>query len=96
MLVLGERGLVDVGNVIKCEVELVGRKTSQSRELEEGIYISKTSVPGWPKYQSLVTLLPRGGKEFPVPALEGAERGTQEVYNTMQVITLIGPVPHAT
>jgi hypothetical protein len=72
-----EGSLEDVGNVIKGKDELVGRKASHRlASWEEGIYIAKRRASGWPKYQSLVTLLPRGAKEFPVPALESPERGT--------------------
>jgi hypothetical protein len=63
-----EESLEGVGNVINGNDELVGRKTSHRlASWEEGIYTAKRCVSGWPKYQSLVTLLPRGAKEFPVP-----------------------------
>lgn len=76
MPVVREGSLVVVGNVIECEYELVGRKTSHKvASWEEGTYIANRSVSGWPKYQLLVTLLTRGAKKFPVPALESAERG---------------------
>jgi hypothetical protein len=88
MLVLGERGLVDVGNVIKCEVELVGRKTSQSRELGRRYLYLEDKCPGMAEIPIIGHTTATRRKGVPRPRVGGCrKRDTRGVQHNASYYT---------